>query len=89
MFEFEHECADALEKAEAALAAAVAKEREACLAIISAFKVSVGNSRAGEIAAHMTMDALRELREEIQARADQPEYTTDALDEVLRDAGEA
>jgi hypothetical protein len=36
-------------------------ERERCATLLRKYRVSVGNSAAGEIAAEMTMDALREL----------------------------
>lgn len=51
---------------------------------IAAFKVSVGNSAAGEIAAEMTMDALRELHDEILTLAGQSEYPSTADDEATR-----
>lgn len=57
---------------EAALAEAVAKEREACLAIILDYQVPVGNSAAGEMACDWTMDALKSIRDAIRARSDKP-----------------
>lgn len=47
-------------------AAAVDAERARCIAIIAAYRVPVGNSRAGELAAEWTLDALREVRDEIR-----------------------
>ena len=44
-------------------------EREAIIARIEAYKVPVGNSAAGEMAAEWTMDALRDLRDAIRARS--------------------
>ena len=44
----------------------VAKERERCAQIVSAYPVPVGNSAAGEMAAEWTMDALREIRDAIR-----------------------
>jgi hypothetical protein len=55
---------------QAALKNAVAKEREACLAIILDYQVPVGNSSAGEMACEWTMDALKFIRDEIRARGD-------------------
>ena len=51
---------------------AVAKEREACLAIILDYQVPVGNSAAGEMACDWTMDALKSIRDAIRARSDKP-----------------
>jgi hypothetical protein len=48
----------------------VAAEREAIIALIEAYKVPVGNSAAGEMAAEWTMDALRDLRDAIRARGE-------------------
>ena len=47
----------------------VAAEREAIIALIEAYKVPVGNSAAGEMAAEWTMGALRDLRDAIRARS--------------------
>jgi len=47
-----------------------AAEREAIIALIEAYKVPVGNSAAGEMAAEWTMDALRDLRDAIRARGE-------------------
>ena len=44
-------------------------EREACISIIEAYQVSVGNSGAGEMAAEWTMNALREIRGTIRLRS--------------------
>lgn len=49
----------------AALADAVAHERQRCVRILEAYRVPVGNSAAGEMAAGWTMDALREIRDAI------------------------
>ena len=46
--------------------AATLGERERCDAIVTAYRVPVGNSPAGEIACDMTMIALREIRDEIR-----------------------
>jgi hypothetical protein len=70
--------------AKAALAAAVAKEREACLDIVDSCEVLVGNSAAGELAAEWTMDCLLSVANEIRARADQPEHPSTADDEATR-----
>lgn len=52
-------------------AAIIAKtEREACIAIVESYKVSVGNSRSGELVCKWTMENLREIRDEIRARGD-------------------
>lgn len=48
--------------------AAMLAEREACIKIVEHYRVSVGNSAAGERAAEWTMDNLREVRDEIRAR---------------------
>ncbi len=50
----------------AALVAAA--EREACIKIIEAHQIPVGNSPAGEMARDWTHDALIEIRDEIRAR---------------------
>ena len=50
--------------------AATLAERERCINIIETYKVSVGNSRSGELAAEMTMDSLRDLRDEIRNQSD-------------------
>lgn len=42
---------------------AVAKERQRCIDIVESYRVPVGNSAAGEMAADWTMDALREIRD--------------------------
>jgi len=52
----------------AALVAEV--EREAIIALIEAYEVPVGNSPAGEMAAELTMDTLRDLRDAIRARGE-------------------
>jgi hypothetical protein len=43
-------------------------EREACVKIIEAYQIPVGNSSAGERAADWTYDALRSIRAEIRER---------------------
>jgi hypothetical protein len=40
---------------------------ERCLKIVETYEVSVGNSAAGEIACEMTMENLREIRDEMRA----------------------
>ncbi len=45
-----------------------AAEREACITLIEAHQIPVGNSAAGEMARDWTYDALREIRDEIRAR---------------------
>jgi len=50
----------------AALVAAA--EREACVKIIEAYQIPVGNSSAGELAADWTYDALYSIRAEIRER---------------------
>ena len=47
---------------------AEAVERERCAKIISDYRVPVGNSAAGEMAAEWTTAALREIRGEIRGR---------------------
>jgi hypothetical protein len=49
---------------------AVADEREAIIALIEAYKITVGYSAAGEMACEWTMDALRDLRDAIRARGE-------------------
>jgi hypothetical protein len=56
--------------AEAYAAACVAEERERCIRIAETYAISVGNSRAGELAAEWTMDNLREVRDQIRAGGD-------------------
>ena len=50
----------------AALADAVAHEQQRCVQLLEAYRVPVGNSAAGEMAAEWTMDALREIRDAIR-----------------------
>jgi hypothetical protein len=52
----------------AALVAAA--EREACVKIIKAYQIPVGNSAAGEMARDWTVDALKYIRDEIRARGE-------------------
>jgi hypothetical protein len=44
-------------------------EREECISIVESYKVSVGNSRSGELACEWTMENLREIRDAIRARS--------------------
>jgi hypothetical protein len=57
--------AEWIEEAMSRAAEAVAAERERCARIVKAHRVPVGNSAAGELAAQWTMDALREIRDQI------------------------
>lgn len=52
----------------AALVAAA--ERAACVDIIEAYQIPVGNSAAGEMACEWTYDALHEIRDTIRARGE-------------------
>jgi hypothetical protein len=52
-------------KVRAYAAACVAAERERFVRIVESYRVPVGNSAAGELAAQWTMDALREIRDQI------------------------
>jgi len=45
-----------------------AAEREACIKILEAYQIPVGNSAAGEMAAEWTYDALHSIRAEIKER---------------------
>jgi hypothetical protein len=47
---------------------AVEAEREACVKIIKAYQIPIGNSPAGEMARDWTVDALKEIRDAIRAR---------------------
>ena len=49
---------------------AVESEREACMKIIKAYQIPIGNSEAGEIARDWTVDALKYIRDEIRARGE-------------------
>ena len=51
----------------------MAAEREACVAIIEHYRITVGNSAAGEPACEWTYDALRQIRDDIRARGAAPE----------------
>jgi hypothetical protein len=53
-------------KVRAYAAQQVAAERERCARIVESYRVPVGNSPAGELAAQWTMDALREIRDQIR-----------------------
>jgi hypothetical protein len=44
------------------------KEREACIKVIKAYQIPVGNSAAGELARDWTLDALKDIRAAIRAR---------------------
>jgi hypothetical protein len=44
------------------------KEREACIKVIGAYRIPIGNSEAGELARDWTLDALKYIRDEIRAR---------------------
>jgi hypothetical protein len=46
----------------------VAAEREACVQIIEEYRISGGNSVAGELAREWTYGALKEIRDDIRAR---------------------
>lgn len=59
-------CVDTRAAFEAAWSAAVAAERERCIRIVETYQVPVGNSAAGEMAAEWTLQALREVRDEIR-----------------------
>jgi len=50
------------------IAEAVAAEREACIKVIEAYQIPVGNSPAGELACDWTYDALKQIRDEIRER---------------------
>jgi hypothetical protein len=43
-------------------------EREACIKVIESYQIPVGNSAAGEMARDWTVDALKDIRDEIRAR---------------------
>jgi len=45
-----------------------AAEREACVKILEAYQIPIGNSSAGELAAEWTYDALHSIRAEIKER---------------------
>lgn len=49
-----------------ALQAFAEKVREQCIGIVESYKVSVGNSASGELAAEWTMQNLKEIRDEIR-----------------------
>jgi hypothetical protein len=53
--------AEWIEEAMSRAAEAVAAERERFVRIVESYRVPVGNSAAGELAAQWTMDALREI----------------------------
>jgi hypothetical protein len=44
------------------------REREACVQIIEEYRISGGNSVAGELAREWTYGALKEIRDDIRAR---------------------
>jgi hypothetical protein len=58
---------DAFERFAALVAAA---EREACVQIIEEYRISNGNSVAGELAREWTYIALKEIRDDIRARSE-------------------
>jgi len=45
-------------------------EREACIKVIEAYQIPVGNSPAGELACDWTYDALKQIRDEIRERGE-------------------
>jgi hypothetical protein len=49
---------------------AVEAEREACIKVIKAYQIPIGNSAAGEMARDWTVDALKYIRDEIRARGE-------------------
>jgi hypothetical protein len=49
---------------------AAAAEREACIKVIKAYQIPIGNSPAGEMARDWTVDALKDIRDEIRARGE-------------------
>jgi hypothetical protein len=55
-----------LEWAEKFAALVADAERERCVRVVETYRVPVGNSAAGEMAAEWTMDALREIRDAIR-----------------------
>lgn len=56
---------EALERFAELVAAA---EREACIKILEAYQIPLGNSPSGELAADWTYDALKQIRDDIRAR---------------------
>ena len=46
------------------------EERQACIDIVETYRIPVGNSPQGELAADWTYAALHEIRDEIKARKD-------------------
>lgn len=50
------------------VALVAAAEREACIKILEAYQIPVGNSPAGELARDWTYDALKQIRQEIRER---------------------
>lgn len=58
------------DKHEKRLRQAVLAEREACIKIIEAYQIPLGNSSSGELAAEWTYDALKQIRDDIRARGD-------------------
>jgi hypothetical protein len=57
-----------LEDIERFAALVAAAEREACVQIIEEYRISGGNSVAGELAREWTYNALKEIRDDIRAR---------------------
>ena len=54
--------------AERFAALVAAAERQACVDIVEAYRIPVGNSSAGELACEWTYAALKEIRDDIKAR---------------------
>jgi hypothetical protein len=52
------------------IARAIEAEREACIKVIEAYQIPVGNSRAGELACDWTYNALKQIRDEIKERGE-------------------
>ncbi|CAB4132960.1 hypothetical protein UFOVP140_11 [uncultured Caudovirales phage] len=49
---------------------AVLAERKACIDIVEMYRIPVGNSPQGELAADWTYAALHEIRDEMKARGE-------------------
>ena len=45
-----------------------ADERDACVKAIEEYQIPIGNSPAGELAAEYTLNALKDIRDEIRGR---------------------
>ena len=48
----------------------IAAERQACIDIVEVYRIPVGNSPQGELAADWTYAALHEIRDEIKQRGE-------------------